>query len=280
MKNFCNMASLVFLFAVFANAQEMPLPLANDSSLAITPDSSLAVMRESSPPIVQETPLQAAKAITQEPRKMETKPEYMEYYNMRNNMQMLASSEKDFQRNLRVGAYLHLFPLAYGAAEDMFMFSATVEVPLSLSNSVTVQPTIWLGSSNGYVLDLVKYEKLKKVGLGIGMRRYARDRGQGFYLQAIVSAYYISAESIESKGELLDDDYYNARYEYDTTTYINVKGMTGDLIFYIGSTHKWQNIAFFYEGGLGFGYDGTDTYQLGYINSLALNFNVGLGIPF
>jgi len=154
----------------------------------------------------------------------------------------------------------------------MFMFGSTVEIPLSLSNSVVVQPTVWLGSSEGYIVDDVQYEKLRRAGLGIGLRRYALNKGQGFYLQTVASMYYISAESI-SHIESNDNSRKNG------TTWIKVKGTIGELMFYIGAAHKWQNLSMFYEGGLGYGYDGTNTYQMGYMNRLVANFNLGVGIP-
>jgi hypothetical protein len=264
MKNSCKSVLLVFLLVLFANAQETPISLPSDSSLAITPDSSLTV-----------DSLLVAKAGEQEKveKKIEEKkveeekiPKKCDTYNLEN-----------YQENLRMVAYLHPLPLFFGAAYNMFMFSSTFEMPLDLSNSVVIQPVIWFGNSDGYIADVVEYEKLKRAGVGIGIRRYASNKGQGFYLQAIASAYYISAESISYKEDYWEDDSW---YLPKITTWVKVKGVIGELMFYIGSTHKWQNISLFYEGGLGFGYDGTDTFQMGYINRLATNFNLGVGIPF
>jgi len=178
------------------------------------------------------------------------------------------------QNNLRVAAYLHPVSLFFGAAYNMFMFSSTVEVPLSLRNSVVIQPTVWLGNSHGYIYDFVEYEKLKRTGGGIGMRHYAADKGEGFYLQAVAGAYYISAKSISHKEA--EDERLKIP---QITTWIKVKGLVGELMFYIGASQKWQNINMFYEGGLGFGYDGTETFQIGYLNRLVANFNFGIGIP-
>ena len=259
MKNSCNVILFVFFLALFANAQEVPpppalsndsLPLSTDSSPS---DSSLVVAQKSSSSVAQESSSSIAKTCEQE------KP--------------------DYQKNLRMVAYLNPFQLFYGAAYNMLMFTATIEKPLNLSNSVVVQPTVWLGNSAGYIAGVVEYENLKRAGLGVGVRRYIEDKGYGSYLQAIASAYYISAGSIsykEDDGE--DDDTYYSPPNINTWT--KVKGVVGELMFYVGIVHKWQNISFFYEGGLGFGYDGTDTFQMGYINKLAANFNVGIGIPF
>jgi len=57
----------------------------------------------------------------------------------------------DNGKNLRMVAYLHPLPLFYGAACNMLMFSSTIEMPMSLSNSVIIQPVVWLGTSDGYV---------------------------------------------------------------------------------------------------------------------------------
>jgi len=247
MKNSCSVISSILFLVFFANAQEVPLPLSNDSSLTTAQE-------------IKET-------------KVEKKvPEKCDCINL-----------EGYQKNLRPAIYLHPLPLFFGAASNILMFSSTIEIPMNLSNSVIIIPAVWLGNSDGYiqVFDAVEYEKLIRIGSGIGVRRYARDRGQGFYLQAIASAYYISAKSISHKedpSEEDDDYYYN--WEPKITTWKKVKGVICDLILYIGSTHKWQNIGFFYEGGLGFGYDGTHTYQLGYINKLVASFNLGVGIPF
>ncbi len=261
MKNSCNAVLLVLFLALFANAQEAPLPLSNDSSLVQAPDSSLAIAPDTSLAVAKES--SSSIAIVQKSS---------------SSIAMAFKSEKpDYQKNLRNVVYLNPLALFFGAANNMFMFSSAVEIPLNLGNSVIVQPVVWLGSSNGYIsLDDVEYEKLVRIGSGIGMRRYAHNKGQGFYLQAIASAYYISAESISHK-ETPDDDYSGRE---KIRSWIKVQGMIGDLILYVGAAHKWQNISFFYEGGAGFGYDGTDTYQIGYINKLVFSFNVGLGIPF
>jgi len=260
MKKSCSVALLVLFFALFANAQEQevppqeePPPLPKDSSLAVTPDSSASPM-----------PAPASK-----PEKIEKKAK--------------EKKAEDYQQNLRVMAYFHPLPLFWGAAYNMFMFSSSFEIPLNLRNSIVVQPSVWFGSSDGHIPNItiflidndgseLQYEKLKRVGSGIGIRHYALDKGQGFYLQAMASAYYFSAKSVSSRT---DGGYWDER----ETVWNKVDGFVGELMFYLGSTHKWQNVGFFYEVGLGFGYDDTKTQQLGYINRLATNFNIGIGIP-
>jgi len=188
-----------------------------------------------------------------------------------------AEQEKDYQENLRTVAYLHPASLFLGAAYNMFMLTSTIESPLSLSNSIIIQPTIWLGSSNGYIAEVVEYENLRRLGIGMGIRQYATDKGSGFYLQAMASAYYTYAESISYKENYEGSSSYPLK---GITTWKKVRGVLGEFMLYIGSAHKWQNTSFFYEGGLGFGYDGTDTFQIGYINMLVANFNLGIGMPF
>jgi len=169
------------------------------------------------------------------------------------------AGEQDYQNNLRVVAYWHPIPLFLGAADDLFMLNSTIEIPLNLSNSVVIQPAIWLGSSDGDIFG-IEYEKLVRFGSGVGLRRYAVDRGYGFYLQVIASAYYVFAERIDH--------------------WKDVNGAVSELMLYAGSSHKWQNLSFFYEAGMGFGYDGTKTQQIGYDNKLVGALNVGVGLPF
>jgi hypothetical protein len=265
MKNFCIAVLLTLSLALFANAQEAPPPLSNDSSLAITPsDSSSAIAS----PIAYKAENKAEQKIIEEYKMSKTRDE---------------NNPEDYQKNLRVVAYLHPLPLFFGAAYDMFMLGSTIEVPMSLKNSVVIQPTIWAGSSGGYIPvpvndDRVEYKKLKRIGSGVGMRRYVVEKGQGFYLQGIAGAYYIHADSISHKKDEYEDDYWYSAPK--VTTWTGVKGVIGELMFYVGAAHKWQNISFSYEGGLGFGYDGTNTFQMGYINSLVTNFNLCVGIPF
>jgi len=174
-------------------------------------------------------------------------------------LSLLANAgEPDYQKNLRVVAYWHPAPLFLGAADDLFMLNSTIEVPLNLSSSVVFQPAVWLGSSNGDIFG-VEYEKLIRFGSGVGLRRYVADKGCGFYLQAVASAYYVSAKRIEH--------------------WKKVNGAVTELMLYAGAAHKWQSVSFFYEGGMGFGYDGTETRQIGYDNRLTIALNIGIGLP-
>lgn len=286
MKKFCSAVSLVFFLALLANAQEVPPSLSNDS-LSLSRDSSLAII----PPPVPDSSLlvaspQVANTNANKKEKFEKKLEEKKVIKKQEEY-----NPEDYQKNLRVSAYLHPLPFVFGAAYNMFMFSATVEIPFNLSNSVVIQPTVWLGSSDGYIPDMAKFiyifrddevefEKLKRAGASIGFRHYIVDKSQGFYLQAMATAFYISAESISLKENDTyddDDDYWGDRI----TTWKKVKnGVVGEFMFYIGSAHKWNSVGFFYEGGLGYGYDGTKTYQIGYSNRLVTTFNVGVGVPF
>jgi len=258
MRCLCKVASSVLFFALFAVAQEAPLILPNDSS-------SIAPPAPPAPPTATYQPVAPAIA----PEKCD------------------CSSSNIYEKNLRTAVYLHPLPLFWGAAYDLFMLNSTIEIPLSLSNSMIFQPTVWAGSSDGYVpiLEELEYKNLIRAGSGIGIRRYARDRGQGFYLQAMLGIYYLSAKSLsykeEDSYEEYDDDYYYYRTVWDpkVTTWKKVRGVVCDLVLYAGFAHKWQNINLFYEGGLGFGYDGTRTQQVGYNNKLVLSFNLGLGLP-
>jgi len=278
MKNFCNAVLPILLFAFFANAQEAPLPLSKDSSLAIPPDSS-SVAKQGTPPIQQGIygfPIVNSGTLEISEKKSHKKETYKKCEE---------SNPEDYKKNLRVGVYFHPLPFIFGAKYNMFMFTSTVEVPLSLSNSVIIQPSLWLGSSDGFIPDVVKviyfsddeveYKKLKRVGTGIGLRNYVFNKGEGLFLSLVASTYYISAEKIQ-KRESDSDDYWGEKIKL----WKKVEGRIGELMFYVGATHKWQNISLSYEAGLGFGYDGTETYQMGYANKLATNLNVIVGIPF
>jgi len=253
MKSLCKAALLVFLFASFANSEEQEQEQESQPPALVSEPVPMPEPAPMPEPVSSDLPL---------PKKCGVfSPEY-------------------YQKNLRVVAYLHPMSLFYGAAYNMLMFTATIEKPLSLSNSVIIQPVAWFGSSDGYIYDIVKYEKIKRAGGGIGMRRYMLDKGYGFYLQTVASAYYISADSIFYKKDNWEDDGWEDRYSPSIKYWTKVKGLVGELVFYAGAAHKWQNINLFYEGGLGFGYDWTHSFQMGYLNRLVFNFNVGVGLPF
>jgi len=279
MKNLCKAVLAVFFFAFLVNAQESPTPLSSDGSLKV--DSATVSETDTLKLDYDRKKFREAMEAEIEKQK-EAEGKKVEEKNVEEKKIAKKCGEynpEDYQKNLRMTAYLHPLSFFYGAAYNMLMFTSTIEKPLNLSKSVIIQPTVWLGSSDGYIGDIVEYEKLTRLGGGIGIRQYAVNKGQGFYLQAIASAYYISANGISHKEGDGDEDY--GRYPRDKiTTWANVKSVLGELMLYVGSAHKWQNLNFFFEGGFGLGYDGTDTFKMGYINKLAANFNLGLGIPF
>jgi len=265
MKNSYRIVLSVFLLALFANAEESsPISLPRDSSLTV--DSLLATKAS-------------------EPEKVEKKIEEKKVEEEKIIKTRKTYNPEDYQKNLRVSAYLSPLALFFGAANNMLMFSSTVEMPMNLRNSVVIQPVVWLGSSDGYIPDFnifdvlsyeqseLEYKGLIRIGSGIGLRNYILNKGIGIYLQAIVSVYYFSAKRISYKER---DDYDYLQPEIWT----NVKGVVGELMLYTGLTRKWENISLLFELGLGFGYDATKTQQMGYINRLATNLNLSIGIPF
>ena len=169
--------------------------------------------------------------------------------------------------NQRISIYLHPVTLISTLAvkEVPLFLYLTGEFPLSRFNSLIVNPSLWTGSNdNG--LDFLR------VGSGVGIRRFANGEANGLYLQLMGSLHYLS---IEQK-------IYSAS--------ASISGPLADILGYIGYSAKYSGISVFFDFGLGYSFssikakgsidDDSWAYDLGNNAGLALDINIGLGIPF
>ena len=59
-----------------------------------------------------------------------------------------------------------------------FLYS-TIEVPLSISNSLIIKPSLWMPEG-----------KLNRIGSDIGLRYYPSEKGKGFYISGTAGLFY------------------------------------------------------------------------------------------
>ena len=171
--------------------------------------------------------------------------------------------------NQRISIYLHPFTLITTlAAKEMPLFLyVTGEFPLSGSNSLIVNPSLWTGGNDN--IDVFKF------GSGVGIRRFANGEGSGFYLQLMGSLSYFS---FEEKFTV-----------YTEKITASTSGPYADILGYIGYSAKYSGISVFFDFGLGYG--GSNIKAKASSNEddlafsltatgLAFDINIGLGIPF
>ncbi|MCL2100546.1 MAG: hypothetical protein FWH22_02395 [Fibromonadales bacterium] len=169
------------------------------------------------------------------------------------------------QDNTRVSVYLHPFSLIYSPiVYDPLAIYSTVEIPLSLSNSLIVRPSLRYRdrplNERGYLF---------RLGSDIGLRHFWFKKGEGLYLQAAFGAYYNNSKI----------------YSSTLGRQFEKKGLITDLYGYLGYSWKFSGINIFADIGFGFSdfdvdgkpnidYEGTPS------NDPHPDFNIGIGIPF
>ena len=177
------------------------------------------------------------------------------------NMQKLKNkneipNETPFDK--RVSVYLHPLALLLAAAPDRDCYLyATVEVPLSSSNSLIIRPSYWDGETlvKSALIFGPTYEGIR-LGSDFGFRHYTDEKGKGFYGQGQIGLFH-----------------YNERYI--NRDYINEDYMWFDIMGYIG--YVWQSKArgrLFFGIGLGYAIIGGSGYPTGDIN-LGVGFKIG-----
>jgi len=194
-----------------------------------------------------------------------------------------------------VSIYLHpgsYFFMAFGAKFDLFpaepdehrddfchLIYLTVEIPLNLSNSLIIQPsllysenTIGTYMSNHKIVGR-SIEETYRLGSGIGYRHFLNGEGDGLYLQAMSDIHYYS---IKLRQE-------NADKEVSSTDV--KKGFYADLLGYIGYSWKISPVSIFLDTGVGVVSPDKDSSRESVMFGLWKNFitydaNFGIGISF
>ncbi|MDR2584272.1 MAG: hypothetical protein LBC75_12395 [Fibromonadaceae bacterium] len=202
------------------------------------------------------------------------------------------AEESKEEYNQRISVYFHPFSTIFiGVWENglstslfddestIFIADLTVKIPLSLSNSLIIQPSFW--NRSGPFLDrLVHYDdeklrldNLSRLGLGIGLRHFVNGKGDGLYFQAMSNVYHYSIRewnrSTYNNGKI--NLYYN-------------KGYYADLLGYLGYSWKFSRLSMFSDIGIGTIYPiNNSNYELMvgvYKKPFTFDMNLGIGLSF
>jgi len=201
------------------------------------------------------------------------------------------------QNNKKISIYGHPFSsLFIGVWENgwsnslfddkpnIFIAYLTIEIPLSLSNSLIIQPSFW--SRSGPFLDRFGHEdddeklrldELFRLGLGIGLRHFVNRKGDGLYFQAMSNVYHYSIT------EWNRSTYDNTLFSKKINFYYN-KGYYADLLGYIGYSWKYSHFSIFSDIGIGTIFPfGNSSYKVlvgAYKKPLVFDSNLGIGFSF
>jgi len=159
----------------------------------------------------------------------------------------------------------------------------TIEIPLNLSNSLIIQPSLLYsenatGTFSEYKAGTFRFvrrtiEEKSRFGSGIGYRHFLNGKGDGFYLQAMGDIFYYS---IKVKQENADKE----------VSYGDVKkDFYADLLGYVGYSWKISHCSIFLDTGVGIVAADKDSrsenVMLGlWKNPITFDVNFGMGISF
>jgi len=178
-----------------------------------------------------------------------------------------AFSQENSEANQRVSVYFHPVSLLTTLGVDglPLMLYLTGEIPLSESNSLIVNPSLFVGS---YDNDIDYF----RIGSGVGLRRFAGDNASGLYLQVMPSFQYMKLSQ-----KIMDVE-------------ATASAVVLDILGYIGYAAKYSSISIFIDVGLGYAYRNVkgsiedDSEGLFSISAdasgLTFDVNLGIGIPF
>jgi hypothetical protein len=169
-----------------------------------------------------------------------------------------------FSDNQRVSVYLHPISFFTAFSAGIYQIYSTVEIPLNLSASLIITPDVWF--SRG---EKEEGTNTSRGGSGAGIRYFPGGAGEGLYLQALASAHYYSIKYKEGWW------YYTSA---GTMSNEPKKGVSYDLLLYLGNAYKFRSVSIFSDVGAGIGNakHADDFYK----NNAIIEFNLGIGLPF
>ena len=136
----------------------------------------------------------------------------------------------------------------------IYWLYTTVEVPLSLSNSLIIRPSLFYNSE-------YKFLYVGRLGSDIGFRHHPNKKTEGFYLQGQAGIFYM----------------------FDLDHYPNGKKqnfMYCDIIGYIGySAKSYSGVRMFIDFGIGIATEKMSMIPFAPESYLIRDFNLGIGIP-
>ena len=160
--------------------------------------------------------------------------------------------------NMRNAFYIHPITLGQSLSNILFDKSKfifiylTFEKPLSLSNSLIIKPSFWnltevltgffsIEVQNSDLNFGFDFSKQFRIGSDFGIRHYTNGKGEGFYLQGQVGAFY-KTTTIVNHPE--DDMIINSESKS--------KSLWLDVTGYAGYCWKYPNIYISVDFGLGY----------------------------
>ncbi|MDR1812986.1 MAG: hypothetical protein LBQ87_09195 [Candidatus Fibromonas sp.] len=179
------------------------------------------------------------------------------------------------QNNKKISIYLHPCSFVFNWALyhnriagidpiSFYMIYFTFEIPLNISNSLIILPSLWYTESSGSTYlekDGKLIDKMFRLGPGIGFRHFVNGKGDGLYLQAMSNIHYYSIKE-------LDENLYKSFY--------------ADLLGYLGYSWKISGLSVFSDIGIGIIYPVNNSsrkviYGL-YKKPLTFDINFGIGL--
>ena len=161
--------------------------------------------------------------------------------------------------NMRNAFYIHPITLGQSLSSILFdeskyiLIYLTFEKPLSLSNSLIIKPSFWnltkiltgsfsiIGGNDDLNFGF-DFDKLFRIGSDFGIRHYTKGKGEGFYLQGQVGAFYYRTTSIVNNTN--DDMIINSEAKS--------KSLWLDVTGYAGYCWKYPNIYISVDFGIGY----------------------------
>jgi len=162
--------------------------------------------------------------------------------------------------NMKTVIHIHpvtLIPSLFSSSTNSESFYyLTIEIPLSLSNSLIIKPSVWINISEKKFLMFRKRDEFSRLGGDIGLLHYPSEKGEGFYLQGQCGAFFV--ENINT-GE----------------THI-----VGDIMGYLGVSAKRKRVGFFFDVGVGLGNSNVMFKERNFESKGVFDINIGLGLKF
>jgi len=208
------------------------------------------------------------------------------------------AEDNEEQNNKKISIYLHPFSFflidtwengwsnsLFDDKPHIFIAYLTIKIPLSLSNSLIIQPSFW--NRSGPFLDtfghedddeILRLDDLSRLGLGIGLRHFVNGKGDGLYFQAMSNVYHYSIT------EWNRSTYNNALFSYKKINFYYNKGYYADLLGYLGYSWKYSHFSMFSDIGIGTIYPiNNSNYELMvgvYKKPFTFDMNLGIGLSF
>ncbi|MDR2593435.1 MAG: hypothetical protein LBC87_01510 [Fibromonadaceae bacterium] len=166
-------------------------------------------------------------------------------------------------------AQVYIHPLALSSNlfntdyEDVAIIYSTMEIPINLSRSLIVKPSLLMEHNTD--VDLLK------VGSDIGIRHYVQGKGEGWYFQEQMGIFYYKNENTENGDDVI---YMPILLFHPTDT----KGFLLDAMGYLGYSWKFSKWSVFADIGFGFAIEDKSIIDLKHFRLYPLpDFNLGIG---